>query len=167
MIHVYFGDGKGKTTAAAGLAARMAGYGKKVLFMQFLKGGISGEITSLKKLGITVIRCDREYPFVQNMTDAEKLKITNFHNEELRYALSHAEAFNMIVLDEVFSAVEFGLIDNSLLTELVGNIENAELVMTGHNPDKCFIEIADYVTEIKKIKHPFDNGTDARLGVEY
>lgn len=165
MIHVYFGDGKGKTTAAAGLAARMAGYGKKVLFMQFLKGGVSGEITSLEKLGITVIRCDREYPFVCDMTDTEQ--ITNCHNKNLQYALLHIADFDMLVLDEIFSAIEFNLIYVDAVKSLIKNIGETELVLTGHNPDKYFIDKADYVTEIKKIKHPFDNGTDARQGIEY
>lgn len=166
MIHIYCGDGKGKTTAAAGLAARMSGYGKRVLFMQFLKGGFSGEIKTLQDCGVTVIRCDREYGFFGSMTDSEKSDIKNSHNKNLQYAIEHINDFDMIVLDEIFAAYNYGLIDKFLAEKLVSECK-CELVMTGRDPDNYFLDRADYVSEIKKIKHPFDKGIKAREGIEF
>lgn len=166
MIHIYCGDGKGKTTAAAGIAARMSGYGKRVLFMQFLKGGASGEIISLQKCGVTVMRCDREYGFFGSMPDSEKEDIIRCHNENLQYVNEHMKDFDMIVLDEIFAAYNYGLIDKALAEKIVSECK-CELVLTGRDPDKYFLDKADYVSEIAKIKHPFDNGIEAREGIEY
>lgn len=166
MIHIYCGDGKGKTTAAAGLAVRMSGYGKRVLFMQFLKGGLSGETEPLQKCGITVMRCDREYGFFGSMTDDEKADIINCHNENLKYVKTHIHDFDMIILDEIFAAYNYGLIDRTLAEKTVSEC-TCELVMTGRDPDKYFLDRADYVSEIRKIKHPFDKGIEAREGIEY
>lgn len=166
MIHIYCGDGKGKTTAAAGLAARMRGYGKRVLFMQFLKGGFSGEIKTLRDCGITVMRCDREYGFFGSMQDSEKADIKNSHNKNLQYVKEHMHEFDMIVLDEIFAAYNYGLIGSALAEEIVSECK-CELVLTGRDPDKYFLDRADYVSEITKIKHPFDKGARAREGIEY
>lgn len=166
MIHIYCGDGKGKTTAAAGLAARMSGHGKNVLFMQFLKGGFSGEIEPLQKCGITVMRCDGEYGFFGSMTDSEKADIINCHNENLKYVQEHINDFDMIVLDEIFAAYNYGLIDRELVKHIVREC-TCELVLTGRDPDSYFTDSADYVSEIKKLKHPFDKGIEAREGIEY
>ena len=100
MIHIYCGDGKGKTTASIGLAVRMAGYGKKVLFMQFLKGSYTGELEILQKSeNITVMRCDKNYGFFRSMTDSDKENIIKCHNENLEYVLKNTYSFDMIVLD--------------------------------------------------------------------
>lgn len=166
MLHIYYGDGKGKTTAAAGLALRMAGYGKKVLFVQFLKGGVSGEIAPLQKCGIKVMRCDREYGFFGEMTEEERADMTACHNANLKYALENADGFDIIVLDEIFSAYNYNLADRELVKRAVSEC-TCELVLTGHEPEEWFLERADYVSEIKKIKHPFDSGISARKGIEY
>lgn len=166
MLHIYYGDGKGKTTAAAGLTLRMAGYGKKVLFVQFLKGGVSGEIAPLQKCGIKVMRCDREYGFFGEMTEEERADMTACHNANLKYALENTDSFDMIVLDEIFSAYNYSLADRELIRSVVSEC-TCELVLTGHEPDAWFLERADYVSEVKKIKHPFDSGISARKGIEY
>lgn len=167
MLHIYCGDGKGKTTASIGLAVRMAGYKKKVLFIQFLKGSFTGELEILENSDyITVMRCNREYGFFCNMSDNDKESIAKNHNENLLYALRNMDKYDMIVLDEVIASYNLGVVDETILKQLVGEYKD-ELVMTGRNPDEWLVEKADYVSEIKKIKHPFDCGTQAREGIEY
>ena len=166
MIHIYTGDGKGKTTAAAGMAARMAGHGGKVLFAQFLKGSPTGETVSLERLNVTVLRCDRDYGFFNSMTDADKSAITKCHNDNLRYISEHMSEYDMIVLDEIFAALALGLADSKAVQK-IADTYSGELVMTGRDAPKEYIEKADYVSEIMKIKHPYDKGTAAREGVEF
>lgn len=167
MIHIYCGDGKGKTTAAIGLAVRMAGYNKKVLFMQFLKGSYTGELEILQKCeNITVMRCDRNYGFFRSMTDSDKENIIKCHNENLEYVLKNTDSFDMIVLDEIFAAYNYDLADREKVKGIVEKYKG-ELVMTGRDPQEWFVERADYVSEIKKIKHPYDRGITAREGIEF
>lgn len=167
MIHIYCGDGKGKTTASIGLAVRMAGYGKKVLFMQFLKGSYTGELEILQKSeNITVIRCDKNYGFFRSMTDSGKENIIKCHNENLEYVLKNTDSFDMIVLDEIFVAYNYDLADREKVKKIVEKYKG-ELVMTGREPQEWFVERADYVSEIKKIKHPYDKGITAREGIEF
>ncbi len=166
MIHIYTGDGKGKTTAAVGMAVRMAGHGKKVLFAQFLKGAPTGETAVLENAGVTVLRCDKNYGFFKSMTDADKAEITKCHNENLRYTSEHMREYNMIVFDEIFAALAYGLADGELVRETVGAY-TGELVMTGRGAPKEYIEKADYVSEAVKVKHPYDKGVTAREGVEF
>lgn len=167
MIHIYCGDGKGKTTASIGLAVRMAGYGKKVLFMQFLKGSYTGELEILQKSeNITIMRCDKNYGFFRSMTDSDKENIIKCHNENLEYVLKNTDSFDMIVLDEIFAAYNYDLADKGKVKEIVEKYKG-ELVMTGRDPQEWFVERADYVSEIKKIKHPYDKGITAREGIEF
>lgn len=167
MIHIYCGDGKGKTTAAIGLAVRMAGYNNKVLFMQFLKGSYTGELEILQKCeNITVMRCDRNYGFFRSMTDSDKENIIKCHNENLEYVLKNTDSFDMIVLDEIFAAYNYDLADREKVKGIVEKYKG-ELVMTGRDPQEWFVERADYVSEIKKIKHPYDRGITAREGIEF
>lgn len=167
MIHIYCGDGKGKTTAAMGLAFRMAGHGKKVHIIQFLKGSESGEISFLNGTDITVARCDKNYGFYNSMSDTDKAEITECHNKNLKEALSSLDKLDMLVLDEIFAAVNLRLIDMELVKTVVENCADTELVLTGRNPNEYFAQKADYISEIKKIKHPFDTGADAREGIEF
>lgn len=167
MIHIYCGDGKGKTTAAIGLAVRMAGYNKKVLFMQFLKGSYTGELEILQKCeNITVMRCDKNYGFFRSMTDSDKENIIKCHNENLEYVLKNIDSFDMIVLDEIFAAYNYDLADREKVKGIVEKYKG-ELVMTGRDPQEWFVGRADYVSEIKKIKHPYDRGITAREGIEF
>lgn len=167
MIHIYCGDGKGKTTAAVGMAVRIAAYGKKVLFVQFLKGAPTGETEVLKKSGaITVLRCDRDYGFFNNMTDEDKKNISQIHNENLSYAENNMDSFDMIIFDEIFPAYRYNLLNKETVMNIADNYKG-ELIMTGREPQQCFAEKADYISEIKKIKHPFDKGIGAREGIEF
>ncbi len=162
MIHIYYGDGKGKTTAAAGLAARAAGNNMHVMFVQFLKTEDSGERLSTP--------CPRELKFTFDMDEHEKQQAVTMFRGIFERSVSAAlsQRYDMIVLDEIFDAVNEGMLSESEVFEFIANAPaGIEIVMTGHNPPERFIEAADYVTEFKKVKHPFDRGIGGRKGVEF
>lgn len=169
LIHIYCGDGKGKTTAALGLAVRASGRGYKVLFVQFLKTQETGELSVLDKLGITVIRGKEGYSFSFNMADEEKAICRAVQDENLKraIALCRSQDVDLLVLDEALGALEKNLVDRELLIEfLKTKPAGLEVVLTGRNPDRALLPIADYISEIKKVKHPFDSGINAREGIE-
>ncbi len=167
LLHIYCGDGKGKTTASLGLAMRGAGSGMKVCIVQFMKGGDTCELESLRSLdNITVIRCDSEYGFSFSMTDKDRTDITECHNKLLEKAFSGG--YDMIILDEFNCAYELGFMDRSKAEELIVNGKNnAEIILTGRNPAAFFMENADYISEICCRRHPYEKGVDARRGIEY
>lgn len=171
MIHIYYGDGKGKTTAAVGLAARAAGNNMRVMFVQFLKTDSSGERLSLEKLDtVTLTPCPRELKFTFEMDEQEKQQaVTLFRNLfERSVAAALSQRYDMIILDEIFDAISEGMISEGEVFEFIANAPSSmEIVLTGHNPGKRFIETADYVTELKKIKHPYDKGVSGRIGIEF
>jgi cob(I)alamin adenosyltransferase len=170
LIHVYYGDGKGKTTASLGLSIRAAGAGMKVVVVQFLKSRKTSELNILKTIpNITVLRGREGTPFSFVMTEEEREKCRLVHLENLQAGIILAESGNcdLLILDEAIGAYNEGLIDRQLLQNFVRHKpEQLELVLTGRNPDQWMIECADYVTEIKKVKHPFDKGIQARMGIE-
>jgi len=167
MIHIYTGDGKGKTTAAMGLAIRAAGRGKKVVIVQFLKGTDTGELHSLGLIpNITVIRNMEAKTFFHTAPPETRLKITEENNDNIRKAL--ALPYDLIVLDEVCAAYDLEAVDRKAVDDLVRNFNSEkELVLTGRNPPGHFCDAADYISEIHKVKHPFDRGVPAREGIEY
>lgn len=169
LIHVYTGDGKGKTTAACGLICRQLGYGNRVVLIQFLKGGISGETLFLRDAeNCRVIRQEEAKKFVFQMSDAEKREETEKCENLLAQAFEAVKTADLVVLDELFGALECGLLnlrDTLRLTELLP--ERCELVLTGRNAPKEWTERADYVTEMREIKHPMRRGVTARHGIEY
>lgn len=170
-LHIYCGSGKGKTTAALGLALRAAGAGRRVYFFQLLKGAYTSELASLGLIpDITVVRCEKNYGFVKNMTEEQKHEITLIHNEMLTSAkkLKNDETADMLVLDELCAAYRHGLLDKKLAEELVTDKRtHCEIVITGRNPPDIFIEYADYISEIRCIRHPYEKGIPARKGIEY
>ncbi len=171
LIHVYTGEGKGKTTASLGLTIRAAGCGKKVVFTQFFKGSKSGELISLEKLSnVTVLRLNAPHGFYKNMNDEEKVIVKNEHNVILSKALEIVKSgeCDLLVFDEAISAYNRNMLDREKIDDLLNNKpEELELVLTGRDAPDSFLEAADYVTEMKKIKHPFDKGIPARKGVEF
>lgn len=171
LIHLYFGDGKGKTTAAMGLAVRSAGNGNRVLVVQFLKARPSGEVTILEGLpGITLLRGKGLTKFSWEMTEEEKAQTRQRHGVLLNTAISHvrAEGCALLVLDEALGACHTALLDEeTLLHFLREKPDELEVVLTGRDPSGEMLELADYATEMKKIKHPYDLGTAARKGVEF
>jgi len=172
LIHVYFGDGKGKTTAALGLALRAAGCGKNVVIVQFLKSWICGEHNSIPQLSnITLIQGKTvSGKFICDMNDKEKLETKALQDECLSKALELVSTgqCNILVLDEVLEAHSLGVLDSEMVKGLINNKPDLlELVITGHKPDLWFLEKADYVTEMVKHKHPYDEGINARQGIEF
>lgn len=170
-IHIYCGDGKGKTTAAIGLAVRAAGCEKKVLIARFLKTDNSGEVKSLGYVpGIKVMPCEKNFGFFSKMSEDDKKKAKAYYSELLETALSEAAggAFDLLILDEIMAVCNFGLVkEQKVLDFLTVRPEGLEVVLTGRDPSEKLFDMADYVSEIKKIKHPYDKGIMARRGIEY
>lgn len=168
LVHIYCGDGKGKTTAAMGLAVRAAGNGLKVLILQFLKNGKTGELAALEKLEtVDVMRGKGGMKFTFRMNEAEKAEALRVHMENLQKVMDLAENYDMVILDEAIGACGCGLLDKELLCRFIDNRpENLEVVLTGRNPAQELLDRADYISEIKKIRHPYDKGIQARGGIE-
>lgn len=173
MVHVYCGDGKGKTTAAAGMALRSAGNGIGVLFVQFMKSGSSGETAAFGRIReIELLSLSGDQKFTFRMSDEEFEKSKKENRELLRKAAQRFKepGFGIMILDESLTALEKDMIDEKELLELVracAGDDSRELVLTGRVPTQEIIGAADYVTDMEKIKHPYDRGTPARRGVEY
>ena len=171
MKHIYYGDGKGKTTAAIGLAVRAAGSKMKVLFVQFLKTEFSGERHILSHTeNVTLTFCPLELKFTFDMDDKEKAQAAKIFKGIFDNAVTTAltEKYDMVVLDEVFEAINAHMLSESEVYEFITNAPSSmEIVMTGHNPPQKFMDCADYITEFKKIKHPYDRGITGRIGSEF
>ena len=171
MKHIYYGDGKGKTTAAIGLAVRAAGSKMKVLFVQFLKTEFSGERHILSHTeNVTLTFCPLELKFTFDMDDKEKAQAAKIFKGIFDNAVTTAltEKYDMVVLDEVFEAINAHMLSESEVYEFITNAPSSmEIVMTGHNPPHNFMDCADYITEFKKIKHPYDRGITGRIGIEF
>ena len=166
FLHLYWGDGKGKATAAMGLALRALGQGKRVVIVQFLKGGPSGEIPLLERLGATVYRGKAGQKFVFQMNEAEKDAARAVQNANLAAAM--AEEADLLILDEAGSAWELDMIDKERLRYAVlQRPEAQECVLTAHAAPQWMLDAADYSTEMKCLRHPFQRGVAARKGIEY
>ncbi|MDO5292991.1 MAG: cob(I)yrinic acid a,c-diamide adenosyltransferase [bacterium] len=171
MVHVYHGEGKGKTTAAMGLAVRSAGCGNRVVIVQFLKGSQTGELSILQRIPeIRVLRNKEDLGFVWTMSEEEKERTKCMHNDNLKKAMELVAEGNcdLLVLDELSAAYRRGLIEKDMVQRLLETrTEQLEIVITGRNPDALFIEHADYITEMRKERHPYEKGIPARRGVEF
>ena len=171
MIQIYYGDGKGKTTAAIGQAIRAAGAGMLVTMVQFLKGSPSSELEVLSRIPeITVLRNDMDLGFTNQMSDQQKQQVTMMHNVNLLAAIDriNQKECDMLILDELLSTYELGLVDQNMVHTLFEmRPKELEIVMTGHAEVPYFMKQADYITNVKKERHPFDKGVKARRGIEY
>lgn len=175
MIHLYTGEGKGKTTAAIGLCIRALGRGFRVCFSQFMKGNDTGELYILENLsGITILRSEKNFGFYGAMSEADRRELTEIHNRMLDELLLAAErkACQMMVLDEVTYPVNWGLLDQEKLKRLLcfgreGTEGEIELVLTGRNAEGFLQNAADYVTEMTCVRHPYERGIHARIGIEF
>lgn len=171
MIQIYCGDGKGKTTAAVGLAVRAAGRGNPVVMAQFLKNADSGERLILSKLpGVTLLEIPEEMKFVYSMTEEEKRLESERQTAlfEKAVALSELNGAGLLVLDELCSAISTGMIPVEQVTSFLDRRPpELEVVITGRDPHPELQSRADYLTEMKKRKHPFDQGKPARKGIEW
>lgn len=170
LIHIYTGDGKGKSTAAIGLTIRCAGYGDTVVYTQFLKSGTSSELNIIKNIdNIHIVEAEKSFGFLFNASDEVKAEAKAVYSKLLKDAIAKTKETNcrMLVLDEVIATYNYNLLDkDELLNFLKNKPEEMEVVMTGRDPAKELVEMANYVSEIKKIKHPYDQGIPARKGIE-
>ncbi len=171
LVHIYTGEGKGKTTAAVGLALRARGQGMKVLFVQFFKedSASSGEKDLLRDAGVDLVRSNRRHPlFTGARTDLEAVRASVVGTYEAAKDRLMEGGYDMAVFDEMMSAVNGGWIKTEDLLKFLDERPRAlEVVLTGRNAPVELMQAADYVTEMLKIKHPFDAGVQARKGIEY
>lgn len=166
LVHLYWGSGKGKTTAAMGLALRALGAGRRVVIVQFLKGAETGEVPLLRRLGATVLRGKAGQKFVFQMDGEEKAETRRLQTENLRAAL--ALPADLLILDEACAAWQLGMVDGELLRAAVEHKPAAqELVLTGREPADWMLAAADYSTEMNCRRHPYERGIAARKGVEF
>jgi cob(I)alamin adenosyltransferase len=176
LTQVFYGNGKGKTTSALGTAIRACGNGYTVHLVQFMKNGAStldqeipGEITAMDKfpefsfrrfgLGDWYVRGKNDEPHRENVEEAF---------EHLKHALKQSK-YDIVIADEILYAVQLGLLPKEKVIKLIKNKpENKELILTGSHEEFPEINaLADLVTEVKKVKHPYDSGIIARKGIEY
>lgn len=171
LVHIYCGDGKGKTSAAVGLAVRAAGRGMKVLVVRFLKTENSGEVEVLRSIpGITVTPCDRTFGFVFRMTEEQKQEAALYYQRRFETAVAEAVQgqYDLLILDEILASCNYGMVKEQSVTEFLKNRpENLEVVLTGRDPSDVLLELADYVSEICMRKHPYQKGIPARKGIEF
>lgn len=188
MIHLYTGDGKGKTTAAVGLAVRAAGSGMRVIFSQFMKGNDTGELHALRQIpNVQIIRSPKQFGFYKTLTEEEKAELAGIHDEILDRLIDavQKQECDMVILDEITYPVNWGLLsvqklkqllflagaeapeDPSGKARLLGADQMPELVLTGRNPAALLSDSADYVTEMRAVRHPYEKGIAARKGIEY
>lgn len=166
LVHLYCGDGKGKTTAAMGLALRALGQGMQVVVVQFLKNGTSGELEPLKKIGATVFSGKPGAKFTFQMNAEEKAQATEESNARLAEALQ--QPCDLLILDEICAARNSGMLDEALAKQAVlERPQHREVVLTGRNPEAWMVEAADYITEMQPRRHPYEQGIPARKGIEF
>lgn len=170
LTHIYCGDGKGKTTASIGLAVRALGRGYRVVFLQFLKWQETGEVSVLSSFpSVTVIRgTELPHKFTWSLNEEEKALLRQKHNEMFEKATSLCSSEKcLLVMDELVGTYDMDLIDRNMVLEfLQRKPEGLEVAMTGRNPAEELVALADYVSEVRKIKHPMDRGIIARDGIE-
>lgn len=171
LIQLYYGDGKGKTTAAFGLAFRCAGRGKPVVIGQFLKGNPTGELKAAERFPeITVLRTKEVNKFVFQMNEGEKVQTAQACQELFRLVVDAAaeKKARILVMDEVIDACTLGMLPmEALCAFLDGKPEELEVVITGHSLPGELAERADYISHVVKEKHPFDRGVAARADIEF
>lgn len=171
LVHVYCGDGKGKTTAAMGLALRCVGCGGSVLVMQMMKQDNSGERRMLEQMQkVTLWKTFPDAKFSFQMNEQERQLAAAWYTGQFQGIVQtvHTGAYQLLILDELLSCISCGFLpEESVLDFLDSRPSELEIVITGRNPSAVMLERADYVTEMIKRKHPFDVGTPARKGIEY
>ena len=166
-VQVYTGDGKGKTTAALGLALRAAGAGARVFIAQFLKGRKTSELAALERLSdvITIRQCGRG-SFIRGEPEPEDIEAAREGLAEVKQVIAAGD-YSLVILDEANIAAHLGLFSVDELLEVIElRPEHVELVITGRRSDQRVIDAADLVTEMREVKHYFTEGVAARRGIE-
>lgn len=168
LVQVYFGNGKGKTTAALGLALRAAGRGKEIMIVQFMKKWDYGELHSIQSIPQITVKTFGTKDFVY------KGKAKEIDYQEAKKAFSEgvqaakSNQYDIVIFDELNVALDFELLElQEVLDFLEEKPDKVEIIITGRNAPQEIIEKADLVTEMLEIKHPFQKGIKARIGIEY
>lgn len=179
MVHVIFGNGKGKTTSSIGSAVRASGSGMQVLFVQFMKQDDTSEIQALSSFsGIECVFPKDRYQLFEELNDTRMEELQKAHTQVLErlqqeylckcFVSNSNQRKLMVVLDEAVSACSMGLLSEERLRQFIEeNRDKAEIILTGHEPKEWMLEMADYVSEIVARKHPYEKGVKARRGIEY
>ncbi|HPJ75760.1 MAG TPA: cob(I)yrinic acid a,c-diamide adenosyltransferase [Clostridia bacterium] len=173
LIQIYTGDGKGKTTACVGAAIRACGHGMTVYFVQFQKGSDSGELKVLRKIdNINVNRICSFKKFYYYMNEEDKSLYAKEHKQAFRSVVEtiskNPDKYDMLIMDELLGAVSIGVIDEDEVVEFLTNKpEHLEILLSGRNASDKIIQVSDYVSDIKCLKHPFEKNIAARQGIEY
>jgi cob(I)alamin adenosyltransferase len=171
LVHIYSGDGKGKTTAGMGLCVRAAGAGYRVLICQFMKDGSSSERRAMVHIpGITFVSARDSVSFSFRMSEAQKSREQARYLTDLERVSEYVrrEGADVLLLDEALYAVSSGLLSEQILTEFLDQKpEKLEVILTGGAASGALMERADYISRIVNEKHPFQRGIRAREGIEY
>ena len=168
LVHIYTGEGKGKTTAALGLCLRALGAGKRVFLVQFLKKGEFSELKALKKFEMFKLKQFGFPEFVDPHNVSIRHKKVVEEGFDFAKKLVFSDKYDLLVLDEILIAVQFKLLKLEAVLNLIESKHPAlELVLTGRGAGQKLIDAADLVSYIKEIKHPFQQGIKARVGIEY
>lgn len=166
LVHLYWGEGKSKTTAAMGLALRALGAGRRVTVVQFLKSGTSSELEPLRRLGAAVFSGREGTKFASQMNEQEKAETKALHNANLQAALQ--TPCQLLILDEACAACRLAMVDEALLRRAVlDRPAGREVVLTGRDPAPWMRDAAHYSTEMRCHRHPYQKGIPARKGVEF
>lgn len=168
MVHIYTGNGKGKTTAAIGLIVRARGAGLACTLVHFFKPEYSSEDKVLERLAVDIVSVPFKHPIFGNKKEFETYR--REYREEMKKVLFEEEysKYDVIVLDEVLNALDLDLLTPSDLEEFVRRYKEKEIIFTGRTKKLAEIEyMADYLTIMEKVKHPFDRGIGARKGIEH
>ncbi|HEX8711514.1 MAG TPA: cob(I)yrinic acid a,c-diamide adenosyltransferase [Terracidiphilus sp.] len=171
LVLINTGPGKGKTTAALGTAMRAAGNGMRVLILQFLKGSWHyGELDAAETLGPNFVLKQMGRGFVKvggAETDPEDIRLVHAAWEEARQAIYSGE-WDMVVLDEINYAINYGMLDPAIVAEALRNRPPmVHVILTGRSAHPLLIELADTVTEMREVKHAYQKGIQAQRGIEY
>lgn len=171
LIQVYTGDGKGKTTAAVGLAARARGHNLRVCYIYFLKSPEKweyGEHRNLEKLGVDVIGFAKKHPHFYKDVPREEVRKECLAGLEFINKVYREGRYDILILDEINISLSQGFLKEEEVLEILDRKpEDLELILTGREAAPKIIEKADLVSEIQKIKHPYDLGVPSRKGIEY
>ena len=168
MLHIYHGDGKGKTTAALGLVMCQLGHAQKVLVVQFLKDGKSGEISFLKQQPlVTCLYSPMPKLFYYQM--GQEMRVTTALSQHALFETAEQTAaqYACILLDEALDALQLGILQEIEMLAFLNANKAREIILTGRNPSKNILACGDYITQMKMEKHPYQKQQAPRKGVEY
>jgi cob(I)alamin adenosyltransferase len=166
MIQVYTGNGKGKTTAALGLAIRAAGAGKKVFIGQFIKGKLYSELITLKKIKNIKVEQFGRGCFIKSGPKEKDIEAAQNGLEKIKKFVKGK--FDVVIFDEINVAIKLGLLESNEVLKLIRKTpKKIELILTGRNASSKILKAADLVSEVKEIKHYYKKGLKARRGIEF